>query len=303
MRNIIYRILRKIFFSFSPIIRLFSKEIYLKYLAFLKLGYMSFDLKNPNTYNEKLNFRKLHYHKKMYSIYTNKLLVRDYVSKVIGKEYLVPMYKHSNALDEKLISELPNRFVLKLSTGSGSKFIRIVEDKNLINWKKTINEMNKTKKIKYGKTNFELWYDESEKFFIFEEYLGNQINSPIEYKVYCFNNNDKFDFIVREIKDRSQNKTSSFYDSSWFNLNFSYNKSISHGISLKPVYFDDIVTISKKLSRPFDHVRVDLMYYNNKLYFGELTFADTSGFIDFNPKEYDMELGKKWIIRNELIEL
>ena len=50
--------------------------------------------------------------------------------------------------------------------------------------------------------------------------------------------------------------------------------------------------IAEILSKNLPELRVDLYFCNNKVYFGELTFFDGSGFEKFSPDSIDKELGK-----------
>ena len=65
------------------------------------------------------------------------------------------------------------------------------------------------------------------------------------------------------------------------------------GISEKPVNFDSMINIAKKLSRDFQFVRVDLYNIDGKIYFGELTFTPTSGKNPFYPLEKDLEISER----------
>ncbi len=58
-----------------------------------------------------------------------------------------------------------------------------------------------------------------------------------------------------------------------------------------------MIFLAKKLSNPFDYVRVDLYSINNKIYFGELTHYPTSGSAIVNPQSFDFKLGKYWKIK------
>ena len=62
----------------------------------------------------------------------------------------------------------------------------------------------------------------------------------------------------------------------------------------KPNNFLEIKEIVKKLSKDFKYVRVDLYNVENKLYFGELTFCENSGFGKFTDEEWDYKFGKFW---------
>ena len=50
--------------------------------------------------------------------------------------------------------------------------------------------------------------------------------------------------------------------------------------------------IAQTLSQSFPEVRVDLYNVNGNIFFGEMTFWDGSGYMKFEPDEFDFELGK-----------
>ncbi len=63
----------------------------------------------------------------------------------------------------------------------------------------------------------------------------------------------------------------------------------------KPACFDEMLDLSRKLSKDIPFVRVDFFYIvNNQIKFGELTFYPGSGFEEFTPESYDYLLGS-WI--------
>ena len=62
----------------------------------------------------------------------------------------------------------------------------------------------------------------------------------------------------------------------------------------KPKNYEKMVTIAEILSNSFPHVRVDFYNVNGKIIFGELTFFNASGYVEFEPDQYDFEMGKKF---------
>lgn len=62
----------------------------------------------------------------------------------------------------------------------------------------------------------------------------------------------------------------------------------------KPKNLQKMLDISRKLSEDFDYVRVDLYEVGGKIYFGELTFTDGSGYDLLKPEKYDYEWRKYW---------
>ena len=60
----------------------------------------------------------------------------------------------------------------------------------------------------------------------------------------------------------------------------------------KPENLDRMLDIARILSADFPAVRVDLYNIKGEIYFGELTFYPWSGYVQFNPDEFDYDLGK-----------
>jgi hypothetical protein len=275
----------------------FIRRTYIQLRGYVVLKY-KLNIKRPQKYNEKLNHRKINYYKNsnhLFELCTNKFLVRDYVKEKIGDKYLVPLVLVTKKLSLNDISLMPPMVAIKTSSGSQGDHVKIIKDSSLID-KKIVRRINNANKVKYGKSVLEPWYDKTTKVILVEELINNNGNLPNEFKVYCFWTGDKFVAVIRHIKGRGSNKTSSFYDISWNYIDVKYMHDDNHLPIEKPVFFDEMIEISKKLSADFNHVRVDLMENNNKLYFGEITIVDSGGWIHFIPSSYDDYFGEKWRI-------
>ena len=293
MKILIYRFITKIkYLKLIYTIRLTGKKRYINKQARKRLGY-SLNLKKPQLYNEKVNYRKMNYSNPLFDICSNKLFVRYYVSTKIDKKYLIPLIGYFKKPSQINLDELPQQFVIKTTHGSGGYNVILVHDKNLINWKMLNEKLDEALKLDYGKIKLETWYSATNRYLIVEKMLQID-NSYIEFKVYCFWKNKNFRAIIRVIHDRYKEKSSSFYDENWNYLDIRYQNDMSHKKIMRPEIHEEILRLSKSLSSDFDHVRVDFIYTNNKLYFGELTFADTSGFVNFKSKETDLFIGNLW---------
>jgi hypothetical protein len=55
-----------------------------------------------------------------------------------------------------------------------------------------------------------------------------------------------------------------------------------------------MVELARILSKGFDHVRVDMYYLDDRIYFGEMTFTNGSGLEMITPPEWDKKLGDLW---------
>ncbi|WP_249219064.1 ATP-grasp fold amidoligase family protein [Loktanella sp. SALINAS62] len=65
---------------------------------------------------------------------------------------------------------------------------------------------------------------------------------------------------------------------------------------IRPENFDEIMDLARRLSKPFPHVRVDLITVGRKLYVEELTFYTASGAGRFDPVEWDYKLGDLFVL-------
>ena len=67
----------------------------------------------------------------------------------------------------------------------------------------------------------------------------------------------------------------------------------------KPENLEEMLQISTKLSEDFPFARIDLYSLANKIYFGEVTFYPWSGYMEFEPDDFDFVLGEKFSLRRK----
>lgn len=270
------------------------KKSYIKRKFYKKIG-CQIDFKDlPKTFNQKIQFRKLYDKNPLYSICSDKYRVRKYVKEKIGKEYLIPLYLVTNKLTEENWNDLPNQCVIKANHNSGP--VQVVYDKTKANKRKIIAEINRQLKEDYGLISFENFYSDIKPLVVVEKLLIDEENQIlIDYKFNCFNNKGVFNAVVEVIRRESATSKaeSNSYDMDWNPLNYT-NAILDETIRQKPKNFKLMKNLAKILSEDFDYVRVDFYNINGEIYFGELTFCDSSGFGKFNPPEWDEKLGSYW---------
>lgn len=252
-------------------------------------GYHKFvNFKKPKYFGEKIQWLKINGNLEKYTNYVDKYKVREYISNTIGKDYLIPLEKIYNNPSEINFDEIPNNCVLKLNTGSGYNYI--IEDKSKVNESHCKKIISKWWKEDYYKIKKESQYKNIEKKILCEKYIANKDGSLQDFKFYCFDG--KIEFIEVDF-DRFKNHKMNFYNTDWELLNLkkgnygNYTEDFS-----KPENFEKMIEIVKKLSKPFQFVRVDLYNTDGKIYFGELTFTPASGLTPFRPIEKDIEYAK-----------
>lgn len=260
--------------------------LYLWLMYFFQTG-KRLHLKHPKTFNEKLQWLKLHNRKPEYSTMVDKYAAKDYVANIIGKEYIVPTLGVWDSPEDIAWDNLPSQFVLKTTNGGGSKGVVICRDMENFDKTDAVSRLRSAMKHNLYK-NFREWpYKNVKPRVIAEEYLSedSEENGIRDYKIYCFNGKPLYCAVV---SDRWNKMFADFFDMEWSHLPFTYKGiQTSESIPAKPQHFKTMSQIAAKLSIGHPHLRVDFYEVNGKVYFGELTFYSASGFGQFEPDEWD----------------
>lgn len=264
-------------------------ETYLKLLFKYSMGY-PLDLEHPRTYNEKLQWLKLHDRKPLYTQLVDKLAVKDYVAEKLGPQYVVPVVGGPwDSVDEIDFDALPEQFVLKCTHDSGG--VVICRDKDAFDREAAKAKLAKSLRRNFFWSNREWPYKDVKPRVFAEKYLDGENGSLNDYKVMCFDGKAR---LIQVHMGRFEHHTQDFYDVDWKLLDIYQDTPLS-GITLpKPPFFEEMCRLSEVLSEGFLHLRVDWLYWQGQLYLGELTFYDGSGLMAFDPKSYDELLGS-WL--------
>lgn len=249
----------------------------------------SLNLLNPKTFNEKIQWLKLHDRKDIYTTMVDKYEVKKYVADAIGEEFIIPTLGIFNSFDEIDFDKLPQSFVIKCTHDSGG--LVIVKDKSKLDIKKAKKTINKSLKRNFYFVGREWPYKNVKPRIIVEELMSNDGKELEDYKVHNFNGIPK---IILVCKDRYKDTglTEDFFDVSWNHLDIKrqIHDNSKNEIS-KPEKLEQMIELSKKLSKDIPFVRTDFYIIKGKVYFGEITFYPASGFEVFVPDKWDEKLG------------
>lgn len=279
-------ILIKILYKISPFIK---DEQYLKVLFFLKLGY-KLDIKNPKTYNQKLQWLKLYYRNPITTQMVDKFLVKDFAKEIIGEKYLVQSYGIWNSFDEIDFNVLPKSFVLKTTHDQGG--VIIVRDKNKLDKEYAKNKLSKHLNRQHYFLSREWPYKNVKPRIMAEALLiDNEVDDLYDYKFYCFDGEPKIMYIAHG--RHTDTCYLDFYDMEFNKLNISRPHYPQSNIKFQiPKNWELMKELSKKISKNFPHLRVDFYNINGTIYLGELTFFQGGGLMKFEPQEWDFKLGE-----------
>ena len=275
----------------SRFFQLLPDRIYLKLLFRHKMGYC-LNLRNPQTFSEKLQWLKLYNHNPEYTKMVDKLAVKDYVSKIIGEEYIIPTLGVWDKPEDIDYDKMPNKFVLKTTHGGGNSGVIICRDKASFNRVQAIDKLNKSLSSDIYKIFREWPYKHVPKRIIAEKYIDPEPYSKdlLDYKFFCFNGEPKY---CQVISGRGTQMCIDFFDNNWNHQPFHEPKNFLYAtVELeKPENYDKMWQLASMLSKDKPFSRIDFYDVNGKIYFGEITFFPTSGMGGFNPNEWDRVFG------------
>lgn len=268
-------------------------KLFLSCLVRVCCGYWP-NWKNPKTFNEKLQWLKLYDRRPEYTMMVDKYSVKEYVSSIIGSEYVIPTLGVWNRPEEIEWEKLPNKFVLKTTHGGGNEGVVICKEKTTFDREKAIEKLNRSLKQDIYRLLREWPYKNVKKRIIAETYIEpatNEDDLP-DYKFFAFNGDVKALFVGTE--RGTGNVKFDFFDSNFNHLNLVQTHPMSGKDIPMPANFEEMKILASKLSKGIPHVRVDLYNVKGKIYFGELTFFHHGGVTPFHPQEWDYTFGS-WI--------
>lgn len=264
-------------------------KIYLQ-IKYLKVMHRTLHLKNPRSFNEKIQWLKLYNRRPEYTMMVDKFAVKNYIEQLIGGQYLIQTIGVWESPEEIEWNKLPNQFVLKTTHGGGNTGVIICKDKSNFNTENAIKKLHESLDIDLYKRFREWPYKNIHKRIIAEEYIQSEDGDLKDYKFLCFNGECKYFFIC---SDRKTNLKIDFFDINWNHMPFIRGHENSDKEIHKPVSFDKMIDIAEKIAKEINVplVRIDLYNINGRIYFGEITFFPASGMEPFQPEEWDYILG------------
>lgn len=283
------RIKRRILFESKKLEPFLSDKHYLQIRFWLRVGYWP-NLDHPRSFNEKLNWLKLHDQHPEYTMMVDKATAKDYVASIIGKEYIIPTIGIWDSIEEIDWELLPNQFVMKNTGDSGG--IVVCKDKKSLNIEAAKAKLTKGIEVDYYKYNKEYPYKEVRNRIIVEAYMEDESGQLQDYKIHNFNGIPKFTLVCGN-RFSTTGLTEDFYSLDWQLMEVRRpNHPNAKTRTIKPVKLEEMYRLASILSKDIPFVRTDFYIVNHKIYFGELTFFPASGMGKFIPEEWDYKIGE-----------
>jgi len=246
------------------------------------------NLRSPIGYNEKLLWLSLKADLEPLSQFTDKWLVRRYVTEKVGPSVLVPTYIVIEDVRQiPPLRSLPNTFVMKAA--HGSHMTLIVKEKSELDERAFHRLCARWLSTNYYSLTGERVYKECRPRVLIEPLLSPPNGELIDYKFLCYQGEPRF---VDVHTGRFGDHREEYYDADWNRLPIRESLPGFGAPIARPRELNDMLCVACALSSEFTFVRVDLYAFDGKVYFGELTFIPANARSPIRPREYERILGE-----------
>ena len=228
------------------------------------------DLDNPVTFNEKLQWLKLHDRNPQYTIMVDKFRSKEWVAETIGDQYVVPVYQVWENVEDVDVDKLPNRFVLKTNHDQGGVIIcRDKDHFDLDNAKKLLALHMKRNLFWYGRE----WPYLNVKPLIFAEKYLEPTHERVDNLTALRIVDGQLGALHMKNRIFAHEASHHFFNDRWHQLSIAErSSSCSYDVS-SPLHFEQM---KRTVDAIADVIPVlDITFYEStqSLYFGELVIS------------------------------
>jgi len=268
------------------------------------------DLENPQSFSEKLCWRKLFDRNPLLPRIVDKYAVRGFVSDTLGvpraNEILIPLL--AEATDPAMLpfDSLPPNYILKANHGSGYNLL-VREDKKP-DVPELLRRCREWLAQSYGTYKQEWAYEAIRRRIVVEALLDDGNGRPVrEIKLQVFGGKCE---LLQVLNDGSWYDGVNYFGTglptltyftpewTWLDVNWKFYwtdiEFPSDRHQKAPQRLDEMIALAEVLAAPFDYMRVDLYELPDGIRFGEMTPYHLSGHAAITPRDFDFELGAKW---------
>jgi len=244
----------------------------------------------PRSFNEKVIHRILFDRRDVLTQITDKAAVRSYVESRLGPQVLPRLYCLTSRPEDIQLEELPDRFVVKPTHGSG--WVQVVTDRSTLDRRALIETCNGWLGQSYYEEERVWFYKNIEPRIMVEEFIDDGSGAaPNDYKLFVFDGAVEF---IQVDAGRFIHHRRRLYTPAWEKLDVLLKFDDIIGELPPPRHLAEMLAAAEALGQGMDFVRADFYDTPARLYFGELTMGPGGGMQRFSPKEFDYSLGGRW---------
>lgn len=272
-------------------------KVYLK-IKFKRDHGKRLNLRNPKSFNEKLQWLKLYDRNPKYKYLVDKCRVKEVMKELIGESHIIPTiggpWKSSSEIDW---AALPERFVLKCNHDSGS--VVVCADKSRLDIERACEKLDRCVSRDYYHFDNKQWaYKGIERRIFAEKYLVDEETGDMpDFKFHCCDGKVKCVLVcVGRLTNPDHEAYMSYYDVNWNRLPYGAGRMSIPWDMPKPDKFDEMVELAEQISQFVGnaYTRIDFYCVSGVVYFGEITFYPGGGQETLSPEGWDEILGS-WI--------
>jgi hypothetical protein len=198
---------------------------------------------------------------------SDKEFSKIYVKAKVGEGYTVPTFGVLKTEHEISSFNFPERCVIKPTHGAGQVILRIGGEPLKL---EKIGEMLKTNLYRKGR---EINYKNLKPKIIVEDFALS-LDRAMEIKFFCFCGQPKFAMLSQK---NGRGRRQTFLDLEWRPLPFRISLPPDPEPVGKPKCLDEMIDVARKLSEPFEFLRLDFYCDGVNFVIGELTNCHASG--------------------------
>ena len=246
------------------------------------------NLKSPETFNEKIAWRKLYQRNPKFPLFSDKIAAKAEVARLIGEQHIVKTLWAGDTPESIPFDKLEPPYVIKVNHScDGTLFVRTNQD---INKERIVLSIREQLRYNHGH-KFRQWgYLDIPPRVLIERMIevpGH--DTPEDYKFYVYHGHVH---LIEVHVDRFKSHTMNTYDRDWrFLPVYSGYPNTPRPIA-KPLNLEQMITIAEKIGGQFDFARVDLYSPPQGILFGEVTFYPGAGL-----EIYSDEFDEPWKVR------
>jgi hypothetical protein len=265
----------------------------------------------PVTFTDKVRYKMLNDRRLLLTQWADKVAVRDYVERKVGREYLTELYLVTEDPEQVRKEALPREFALKPSHGSGAcvivrdhspagsrlpdptaSWVQVRVAPDSLDWHSLVEMCRSWLAWRY-RPAFEFAYRGVPPKIVAEELLLDGGSIPRDYKFFVFHGRVE---LVQVDSYRFVDHRRDLFRPDWEPLDVEYEYPRSGKNISRPASLGVMLRVAEALGQETDFVRVDLYDVAGRVVFGELTNYPGGGIEIFVPPSFDEELGRCWTV-------
>lgn len=245
-------------------------------------------LDSPTTMTDKLFARMLlmdQHRDDSVTELVDKYLMRRSVARIVGEDALVPLHWHGTDPAGIPFDSLATPCVLKPNHMTGGVII-ITPD---LDRSQAVRDASGWLRENMYWPSREYQYFGVERRLVVEQFIDDGVPAgPLDYSFWCFHGEPHYLQMRNHTRD-----INCFVDMDFVPQDV-YPPGARSFTPTRPATFQQMKDIARKLSAPFEFVRVDLYDIHGHIYVGELTFTPAGGKLRVSSHEWDERLGDLW---------